>query len=126
MPRSKRRREHLANYRFLARQGRRKLLPVVGRSRGNEKTGRWIATNDPLTRRDSGAAFSSAILRFGGGGIGKCSADQVRVSPCRLSEGHNVPPGMPADLADEFMKRLTEGSTLRKLTSGSKGLRRRW
>lgn len=32
----------------------------------------------------------------------------------------NVPPGMPAELADEFMRRLIEGSSLRRLTSGDK------
>lgn len=30
----------------------------------------------------------------------------------------NVPPGMPTELADEFMQRLTEGETLSRLTSG--------
>lgn len=32
----------------------------------------------------------------------------------------NVPPGIPADLADEFMQKLRDGSTVRKLTSGIK------
>ncbi|SFH82215.1 hypothetical protein [Bradyrhizobium sp. cf659] len=51
------------------------------------------------------------------------SAQQTRSESHRAAylKWHDVPPGMPADLADEFMKRLTEGSTLRKLTSGSKG-----
>lgn len=32
----------------------------------------------------------------------------------------NVPPGMTPELADEFIRRLTAGDTLRKITSGDK------
>lgn len=32
----------------------------------------------------------------------------------------NVPPGMPPELADEFMRRLKAGETLRRITSGDK------
>jgi hypothetical protein len=32
----------------------------------------------------------------------------------------NVPPGMTRELADEFMRRLKAGETLRRITSGDK------
>src|SRR4051794_16716101 len=49
--------------------------------------------------------------------FGQSHADKIRAAYYRWV---NMPPGIPSDMAVEFMERLKAGSTIRKLTGGGK------
>jgi hypothetical protein len=50
--------------------------------------------------------------------------DQSRADKCRAAElkWRGMPPGIPPEMAVEFMEKLKAGSTIRKLTVGGKHL----